>query len=131
MLKHITIFFTLSLLCSVSLFAQSGSIKGTIRDGVTNEGIIGANVIIEGTTTGASTDVNGNYTIPKVSAGTVNLVISYISYRTKKVEGVRIEDGKTVTINTNLEEDVAMLQDIVVVGAREACTGSPYGYCCS
>ncbi|WP_378411337.1 TonB-dependent receptor [Rhodocytophaga aerolata] len=104
------------------MFAQSGSIKGTIRDAATNEGIIGANVILEGTTTGASTDVNGNYVIPKVPTGTVNLVISYISYRTKKVEGVRIEENKTTTINTNLEEDVAMLQDIVVVGAREAHT---------
>jgi outer membrane receptor protein involved in Fe transport len=122
MLKGITIFFTLSFLCTVSLFAQSGSIKGTIRDAITNEGIIGANVILEGTTTGASTDVNGNYVIPKVPVGTVNLVISYISYRTKKVEGIRIEENKTATINTNLEEDVAMLQDIVVVGAREAHT---------
>ena len=122
MLKRITIFFILSCLCTISLFAQSGSIKGTIRDAATNEGIIGANVILEGTTTGASTDVNGNYVIPKVPTGTVNLVISYISYRTKKVEGVRIEENKTTTINTNLEEDVAMLQDIVVVGAREAHT---------
>lgn len=122
MLLRITIFFTLSFLYSFSLFAQTGSIKGTIRDAVTKEGIIGANVVIEGTTTGASTDVNGNYMIPKVPAGTINLVVSYISYRTKKVEGVHVEDGKTATINTNLEEDVAMLQDIVVVGAREAHT---------
>jgi outer membrane receptor protein involved in Fe transport len=122
MLLRITIFFTLSFLYSFSLFAQAGSIKGTIRDAVTKEGIIGANVVIEGTTTGASTDVNGNYMIPKVPAGTINLVVSYISYRTKKVEGVHVEDGKTATINTNLEEDVAMLQDIVVVGAREAHT---------
>lgn len=110
----------LLLFLSTSLFAQMGTIKGTIKDATTKEGIIGANVVIEGTTTGASTDVNGNYVIPKVAVGKVNLVISYISYRTKKVEGVKVEEGKTTVINTTMEEDAEQLQDVVVVGAREA-----------
>ncbi len=107
---------------SISLYAQTGSVKGTIRDAVTNEAIIGASVVVEGTTNGAATDVNGNYVIPRVPAGKADILISYISYRTKKVEGVVVEDGKATSLNTSLEEDVTQLQDIVVVGVREAST---------
>jgi len=114
-----TLFFSLFSLC---LLAQTGSIKGTIKDAATNEPIIGAAVLVEGTTNGAATDLNGNYVIPKVSAGTVNLVISYISYRTKKVEGIVVPDGQAAVLNTTLEEDVTQLADVVVVGVREANT---------
>ncbi len=114
-----TLFFSLFSLC---LLAQTGSIKGTIKDATTNEPVIGAAVLVEGTTNGAATDLNGNYVIPKVSAGTVNLVISYISYRTKKVEGIVVPDGQAAVLNTTLEEDVTQLADVVVVGVREANT---------
>ena len=113
------LFFSLFSLC---LLAQTGSIKGTIRDAKTNEEVIGASVLIEGTANGAATDLNGNYVIPKVPAGTVNLVISYLSYRTKKVEGVVVEAGNATVLNTTLEEDVTQLADVVVVGVREANT---------
>lgn len=122
MLQRITIFFTLSFLYSFALFAQSGSIKGTLKDAATQEGVIGANVVIEGTTTGASTDVNGFFNLPKVEPGTYTLVISYISYKTKKIEGVRVEANKVTTVNAALEEEASVLQDIVVTGTRATNT---------
>jgi outer membrane receptor protein involved in Fe transport len=122
------IYLTFLLLSSTFAFAQmavapaTGTIKGTIKDEATKEAIIGANVVIEGTLQGASTDINGNFVIPKVTPGKVNLVVSFISYRSKKIEGVEVSEGKTTTIHTTVEEDIAQLQDVVIVAAREAQT---------
>jgi hypothetical protein len=122
MLQRTTLIFSILSLLSLSLFAQTGTIKGTIKDAATQEAIIGANVVIEGTTIGASTDVDGNFIIQKVVAGTHTVLVSYISYKTKKIENIRIEPDKTTLINTTIQEDVDQLQEVVVVGARQTNT---------
>jgi len=121
-LKSLLTTFLLSFFFCTLLLAQMGSIKGTIKDATTNEPLIGAAVSVEGTTNGAATDINGNYVLSKVPVGKVNLLITYVSYRTKKIEGVVVEEGKATILNTTAEEDVTQLQDIVVVGVREAHT---------
>ncbi len=108
-------------LCSASLvtIAQNGSINGQITDYKTKEGLIGANVVIQGTSVGAATDIEGNYSIANIKPGTYNLVISSVTYKSQTVANVIVEAGKITTITLTLVEDVAELQEVVVTATRE------------
>ena len=78
--------------------AQNGSIKGTIYDKDTKEGLTGANIIMQGTTFGAASDLDGNYVVRNVPAGKYTMVVSYIGYNSISME---IE----ITANRTLEQD--------------------------
>jgi TonB-dependent receptor len=110
------------LFLTTSALAQVGTIKGSVKDAANGEGIIGANVVIEGTTQGASTDIQGNFEITKVKAGKYNLVISYISYRNKTINNVDVYPDQSTVINTSIEEDVQQLEDVVITAKRQTDT---------
>ncbi len=98
------------LLSSAMTWAQSGQItvSGVVTSQTDGETIIGANIIVKGTTVGTITDIDGNYSI---NAGVgQTLVFSYIGFRTKEVQvtGARL--------NVVLEEDNEALEEVVVVG---------------
>jgi hypothetical protein len=100
---------------SASAFAQeSGSIRGVVVDQSTGEGLIGANVIIGGTTVGAATDIEGKYTIPNAPAGTHTLKASMIGYNAVVVEGVKVNPGATVVANFELLEGAIQTEEVVV-----------------
>ena len=115
-------FIALCLLLSSTLaWAQTITVKGTVVD-QTNEPLIGVTVLIDGQTSGgAVTDFDGNYTIAVPSSGT--LKFSYIGYQDQRVPVA----GKT-TINITMQEDNAVLQEVVVVGfgtqKKESLTGA-------
>lgn len=81
---------------------QSKVVKGQITD-ESNEGVIGANVLVKGTTNGVITDIDGNYSI-SVSGNNAVLVISFIGYKTQE-----IKVGNQTTINVKLVEDSEVL----------------------
>ncbi len=68
------------VLTSLSTFAQNGSIIGSILDAKTKEALIGANVIVEGTSTGAVADLDGSFIIRNLKPGVYTLKCSFISY---------------------------------------------------
>lgn len=70
---------------------QTGRISGMIVDSKTGETLPGATILIEGTTRGASADFDGKFSINNVPAGKVTLVVSYISYTSKKLEELRLQ----------------------------------------
>jgi outer membrane receptor for ferrienterochelin and colicin len=115
-------FIALILLSTLSVSAQVGTIKGQIKDEKTGEGIIGGNVVIEGTTIGASTDVDGNYVIPKVKAGKYNIVVTYVSYKTKLVPNVEVYPDQTTVLNTSIQEDAMELESVVITTKRQSDT---------
>ena len=84
-------------------------VTGVVVDG-TGEPVIGANVVVKGTTNGTITDFDGNYTIEGVSANDV-LVISYIGYLSQEVPV-----GNQSMIKVTLKEDTQTLDEVVVVG---------------
>lgn len=84
-------------------------VKGKITDKATGETLIGVSVKVKGTTVGASTDVNGNFTVKAPDDGT--LVISYLGYET-----VEIAVNKQNTINVTMTTSSAALSEVVVVG---------------
>lgn len=114
-------FVLVFLLTSAIGFAQTGTIKGTLKDETTGEGLIGANVIIEGTGQGASTDIDGNFIIPKVKVGKLNLVLTSISYSPKTIS-IDVYPDQTTVINSSLKEDVQQLEELVVSVKRQTNT---------
>ncbi len=105
---------------SVSAWAQNISVTGTVTD-VNGEPIIGAYVLVKGTSNGTSTDVDGKYQISVPSNGTLEFTLVGMK------DVVIPVNGKAV-INAVMEEDSEMLDDVVVVGfgtqKKENLTGA-------
>ena len=94
---------------SAMVVQQGKKVTGVVVD-ATGEPVIGANVVVKGTTNGTITDFDGNYTIEGVSASDV-LVFSYIGYLSQE-----ITVGNQAAINVTLSEDSQALEEVVVVG---------------
>jgi len=117
-------YFTILLLFfSTLLFAQQTGIKGVVTDKVTHETLIGATVIIQGTTTGSTTDLDGKYSITSLAPGYYNLVISYISYKTQIIEKVKVLKNEMLEMNVELEGNSVALEG-VVISAKSRMGGS-------
>jgi hypothetical protein len=100
-----------------SAIGQKANIKGKITDKKTGEALIGASVYIEGTTLGTVADFDGNFKISNipVTQNKIKLTCSFISYKSKTISDIILEDGKTYTYNFNLEESTVALNDVKVV----------------
>ena len=75
------------------LYAQkknTGRIAGALVDAQSGEALIGANVYLENTTIGAASDLNGNYIINQVPAGSYTLIVSSIGYADTKITEVHV-----------------------------------------
>lgn len=104
----------LAVLVWIPALAQTGIITGTVMD-TKQQPIIGAAVVVKGTTLGGASDVNGKFRIEGVKPGNVVVQASYLGYRSKTAN-VTVEAGKTATVAIALEEDVQMLEEAVVIG---------------
>lgn len=91
--------------------SSSRTVTGTVVDAVNGEPVIGANILIKGTTTGVITDLDGRFSI-KVSGSDDILVVSFIGYKKREVP---VED--LGVINIKLTSDNEMLDEVVVVGS--------------
>ncbi len=101
MRKLAILFF--AIIFSVGLTAQnlSGKLSGTVSsDG---QPLVGANVILEGTSSGAATDVNGTYYIFDVQPGIYILRVNYIGYKSQIVSNVRVTIGLTTIQDFEME----------------------------
>ena len=103
---------TCLLLTSVSAFAQTKTVTGTVTDAA-NEPLIGASVLVQGTSTGTITDMDGKYSI-SVTPEDV-LVFSYVGMTTQSVKV-----GAQNVINVTLKEDSQVLAETVVIGYGSA-----------
>lgn len=110
-MKKISILFMLLLSVSSFLYAQQFNITGTVIDKKLNEPIIGASVLIKGTSNGTITDLDGNFSIANVTKGSV-LTVSYIGYEAQSLTF----NGTQTTFRIELKEDSQTLDEVVVVG---------------
>lgn len=92
-----------------SLYAQELAVSGNVKD-ATGEFVIGASVLVKGTTNGTITDIDGNFTLTGLSAGSV-IEVSYIGYVT---QSLTVQDATPLQIV--LKEDTETLDEVVVVG---------------
>lgn len=108
-LQRLFFFTFLFMVCVVGAFAQSKTVSGTVLD-KSGESVIGASVVVKGTTNGTITDFDGKFTLTNVpEKGT--LEISFVGYKTQSIPVA----GKT-SFNVTMQEDTEMLDEVVVVG---------------
>jgi len=93
------------------------SITGTITDKDNNNPLIGANVILKGTIMGAATDVNGEYLIPNVPAGSYTISVNYIGYESIQ-KAIEIESGKSQRMDFQLVTSAIQMDAYVVTASR-------------
>ena len=121
-MKNFKLFLlTVIIFLPLSLFAQQ-TITGKVTEKATGSELPGVGIIIKGTTRGAATDFDGNYSIENINQGDV-LVFSYIGFTT-----LEVTVGTNATINVAMEQDTETLDEIIVVGygstKKEDLTGS-------
>jgi TonB-dependent receptor len=121
-MKFRSLLFSFLILSYSFSFAQTGTIRGTVKDAKLNEDIIGATVLVAGTSIGAATDVNGFFSLSKVPAGKVKLILTFVSFKRKEIENVTVEADKITEVNTSMEEDVTTLQEVKVVATKQTNT---------
>ena len=90
------------------------TVSGVVIDGETNQPLLGANVLIKGTSIGASSDIDGKFTL-KTSQTQGTLVFSYVSFENKEVP-FRISNGKAF-VRVVLQPDAQSLEEVVVTGS--------------
>ncbi len=117
MIQKLTILIVLFLI-PLFVFGQTGKIKGTITEMGTDEPLIGANLIILGTSLGAATDINGEYTITNVEAGVYDVKASFVGYQSKTISKLRVNAGLTIELNFDLAGEGFTIQEISVVAER-------------
>ena len=92
----------------VEITQQSETCTGVVKDG-TGETVIGASVIVKGTTNGTITDFDGNFTLTNVKNGDV-IQISFVGYKTQEIKYV----GQS--LNIILKDDTEVLDEVVITG---------------
>ena len=108
-LKRQVLFVLFAFAATLCAFAQNKTITGLVVDG-NGESIIGASVLVKGTTNGIITDIDGKFTLNDVpEAGVIQ--ISYIGYKTQEISAKNKANLKVVLV-----EDNEMLDEVVVVG---------------
>ena len=114
MLKQIKLFFLLSFLSIKALTAQTtGVIIGNVKDKNTQETIPGAVVVVDKSTNGTATDIEGNYKLI-VPIGACNLKVSYVGYQTQLKFNIVVTTGNSQIINFELEPSSTNLSEITV-----------------
>ncbi|MBE2279526.1 MAG: TonB-dependent receptor, partial [Ignavibacteriaceae bacterium] len=97
---------------------QRGKLQGRVTDDLTGEALIGANVLIVGTTLGAATDFDGRYVILNVPVGEYNVSASLLGYAKTTFEQVAVNADRTTEINFRLKDEAIQLEQVVVIAEK-------------
>jgi hypothetical protein len=99
---------------SKNFLSPDGIIQGSVIDMQTKEPLAGVNIIVPGTSLGASTDLDGNFFLEGLSIGTYRLEISYIGYMTQKVTDIIVTHNKPALVDIQLMEQIIESERILV-----------------
>jgi hypothetical protein len=86
------------LFCTLQIFAQTATVTGTVKDAETGELLPFCSVFINNTTVSTATDMQGNYTLSGLEAGTVEIGFSFLGY-TAQTRKITLKPGGTFTLN--------------------------------
>ncbi|NIT58133.1 MAG: TonB-dependent receptor, partial [Aliifodinibius sp.] len=117
-LKGIYGAYLILLLPSILFAGQTGKIMGIITDATSGEPLIGANIVVEGTTLGAASDVDGDYIILNVPPGIYTLTASMLSYQDMRVTKIRVSIDQSTRVDFKLNPMAIELGEVVTVEAE-------------
>jgi outer membrane receptor protein involved in Fe transport len=113
-----SITFFIFLAGTIVYAGTTGKIAGKIIDKSTGEALIGANILIVGSTMGASTDIDGNYFILNIPPGEYQVRASMIGYSSLIVQNIRVSVDQTTKIDFELSSESIKLADVLVTAER-------------
>ncbi len=105
-------------LVSTNVLAAASSIQGHVRDAQTGDPLPGGNVMLKGTSLGASTDINGRYVIQNVPAGTYTIRAAYIGYEPEE-KVIHVKEGESLTEDFKLKAVGIQGKTVVVTAQAE------------
>jgi TonB-dependent receptor len=94
-------------------------IKGTVTDANTGETLIGANVFLKGTSFGAATDLDGEFTIANIPPGTYTVVYSYIGYKTEERPEIVLASGTQLTLDAAIGPESILGEEIIITAQAQ------------
>jgi outer membrane receptor protein involved in Fe transport len=104
--------------CVLLMAGTTGKISGRVTDRSTGEGLVGANIVVTGTTLGAAADRDGNYVIINTSPGKYNVRVTLIGYASTTIKDVRVAADQTTVLDVTLETSAVEMADIIVQAER-------------
>ncbi len=114
-------FVCLLMLSSVSLYAQSGTIRGRVSDAESGQVLPGANVYLKDTNIGTATDIGGEYVILNVPPGMYTLVVNYIGFGKKEID-IMIRANQRLTQDIELDYTVLTGENVVITAQARGQT---------
>lgn len=111
-----------AILSCACAFAQNATITGVVTDKEYNDYLVGASIIVEGTSIGVVADANGRYTI-YVPAGQATVQYSFLGYKSYSAE-VDLSPNEVKVINVGLESDMETLEGVVVSAQAKGQTAA-------
>ena len=122
-------YFLIATLILISIFnsiAQNASLKGRVFNAANNEALPFVNVFVVGTTTGASTDVNGNFVIIGLKPGFVQLTAKFVGFKQAFTGDIQISNAKVGYLEIPMQESTQNIEEVkVMVSAFRKTEESP------
>jgi len=108
------ILLLMSLLTPLLIFAQTGTIKGKVFNSRTNEPIEFANILIQGTTIGSTSDLDGKFIFTGIKPGFYRLVVSFVGFETTISSEIQVQGNQTVFLDIPVQESSVQIKEVVV-----------------
>ena len=112
--RRATLLFLLVLLPGLLFAGVTGKIKGKVIDKESKEALIGTNIAVEGTSLGAASDINGEFTILNVPAGSYTIKASFVGYTAVTVANVHVSSDLTTPLDFNLSSTSVTMTEMVI-----------------
>ncbi len=109
--------FVALFLLFIPAFSQNGIVRGVVSDARSNEPVPFATVVIQGKTTGASTDLDGKFEITGLNPGLYNLEVSFVGYKKQVVFEVEVTNARAAFVEVKLEEQAIQVDAVEIVGS--------------
>jgi len=106
-------------ICAGIIYAgTTGKIAGRVIDKETGEPLPGVNILVQGTTLGSTTDIDGYYTILQVPPGTHILIVSMVGYAKITIRNVQVHIDQTTPVNVQMVSEAIEMENITVTAER-------------
>ena len=117
-MKQFTLILT-TLLLTFSAFSQTGKIAGKVLDQKTGETLVGVAVVIDGTTIGMVTDLDGQYIFENLAEGAYTIQFSYIGYGSKKIDNITVKKGETANVDAVMTDQALTIDAVTITATRK------------
>ena len=107
-------FIAFGLYPSIVVAQITATLMGAVKDHNTQEPLIGATIVLEGTTIGISTDAEGKFALKNIPPKAYNIEAKYLGYQSKMIRNVVLTSGNILTMNIELEEGNTSLNEVVI-----------------